>query len=311
MVDVVVVGHVGRDLVLEVDDVPGPGAGAPVRARQERAGGAVNQAVAARQLGWSAALVAAVGDDDPGTAALADARADDIDVTGVVRRPGVPSALFVDVVPRDGARRLLEHVPEALGLTAGDVSAAAHLLEHARAVIVQAQQPSDAVRETVRIAAGAGALVVLDGATDRATLDDLLGRADVVRADATEAEQLLGRSLDGTEDVVRAARNLVESGAGCAALAAADADVLAWPEGHVVLPHLGSAPVDATGAGDAFVVGLVSALLEGHDVEIAGWWGAAAAALTVQHAGGQPDLSARAVGELAARSRPNSQELPR
>lgn len=204
MVDVVVVGHVGRDLVLEVDDVPGPGAGAPVRARQERAGGAVNQAVAARQLGWSAALVAAVGDDDPGTAALADAR-----------------------------------------------------------------------------------------------------------ADATEAEQLLGRSLDGTEDVVRAARNLVESGAGCAALATADADVLAWPEGHVVLPHLGSAPVDATGAGDAFVVGLVSALLEGHDVEIAGSWGAAAAALTVQHAGGRPDLSARAVRELAARSRPNSQELPR
>jgi ribokinase len=176
MVDVVVVGHVGRDLVLEVDDVPGPGAGASVRARQERAGGAVNQAVAARQLGLSAALVAAVGDDDAGTAVLADARADDIDVTGVVRRPGVPSALFVDVVPHDGARRLLEHVPESLGLTAPDVFDAAHLLTQARAVIVQAQQPSDAVREAVRIAADAGALVVLDGSTDRATLDDLLGR---------------------------------------------------------------------------------------------------------------------------------------
>lgn len=301
MVDVVVVGHVGRDLVLEVDDVPGAGAGGRVRARHERAGGAVNQAVAARQLGWSAALIAAVGDDDAGTAALADARADDIDVTGVVRRPGVSSALFVDVVPDDGARRLLEHVPEELGLTAADVSDAASLLEQARAVIVQVQQPSDAVREAVRIAAAAGALVVLDGAADRAALDDLLGRADVVRADAAEAEQLLGRSLDGTDDAVRATRSLVESGAGCAALATADADVVAWPEGHVVLPHLGSAPVDPTGAGDAFVVGLVSALLEGHDVESAGWWGAAAAALTVQHAGGRPDLSVSAVRDLAAR----------
>ena len=66
MIDVVVVGQIGRDLVLVVDDLPDSGDAVPVTERQEVLGGAVNQAVAAHQLGCSTAIVGVVGDDEAG-----------------------------------------------------------------------------------------------------------------------------------------------------------------------------------------------------------------------------------------------------
>lgn len=302
MVDVVVVGQVGRDIVLVVEEMPDAGGGTAVSERQELLGGAANQAVGARQMGWSAALVGVVGDDTAGDLVLGQARDDQLDVSGVVRRTGATTALFLDVVTMDGARRLFEDVPDDVLLTAEDVRSA-DVLGSARAVLVQLQQPPDAVREAVRTATAAGSLVALDGTADDDVLAEVLPSAALVRADAVEASAQFG-ALRDTADVLEAARELVGRGAGIAALSTGDADVVAWSGGHVTLPQLGEDPADVTGAGDAFVVGLVSALLRGEDRETAAWWAAAAAASAVGKVGGRPDLDAARVAELARRSRP-------
>ncbi len=62
-----VVGQIARDLVLVVDEVPGPGSSAPVRERREMLGGkGANIAVGLAQLGAPVKLVGVVGDDDIG-----------------------------------------------------------------------------------------------------------------------------------------------------------------------------------------------------------------------------------------------------
>jgi ribokinase len=49
--DAVVLGQIARDLVLRVDEVPGPGESAPVRSRREMLGGkAANHAVVLRRM---------------------------------------------------------------------------------------------------------------------------------------------------------------------------------------------------------------------------------------------------------------------
>jgi ribokinase len=49
--DAVVLGQIARDLVLRVDEVPGPGESAPVRSRREMLGGkGANQAVVLRRM---------------------------------------------------------------------------------------------------------------------------------------------------------------------------------------------------------------------------------------------------------------------
>jgi ribokinase len=290
---VVVVGQVGRDLVLTVDGVLRAGGSAPVRERQELLGGkGANQAVACRQLGARVHLVGVVGDDRHGQEVLDQAVGDGIGVGGVVRRPGAPTALLVDVVGPRGTRRLLEDVDPGVLLGAEDVRASRDLLRSADAVLVQLQQPGPAVSAALEAASAGGALTVADGApADEQVRRRVLQHAAVVRADVAETEALVGWAPRDVPETVRAARSLLGEGPRVVALAApGEADVVAWPEGHVVLPHLGTDPVDPTGGGDAFVAALTIGLLRGEASGTAAWWAAAAAAQVVGTAGGRPCL---------------------
>ncbi|MEE6272986.1 PfkB family carbohydrate kinase [Georgenia sp. MJ206] len=305
--DVVVLGQVARDLVLEVAELPPGGDATPITRRQELLGGkGANQAVAWRQLGVDVALVGVVGDDDAGRSVLAQAADDGIDVAGVVVRQGAPTALLVDVVEEDGTRRLLEDAPGGVLLTAADVRGSAEVLRAARVVVLQLQQPGAAILEALRVVDGADCLLVADGAAEDAdVMRAVLSAATVLRADAAEAAEVLGEELPGVEAVLDGARRLVADGPRLVALeAGGDGNVAAWPDGHVVMPLLDEGPtVDPTGAGDAFVTGLVHALVEGADAETAAWHGSAAAALTVTKAGGRPDLHSGRVAEVARAAR--------
>ncbi|MCF6507094.1 carbohydrate kinase [Blastococcus sp. MG754426] len=324
MAAVVVLGQVGRDLVLRLPAVPEAGGSAPASDRRELLGGkGANQAVALAQLGVPVALVGAVGDDAAGRDVLAQAAADGIDVSGVVPRPGAATALLLDLVEDGGRRRLVEHVPPAVLLTPADVAAAGGVLAGCEVLSLQLQQPGAAVRAALGLAPPT-ALVVADGAPEDApTREAVLGRADVVRADAAEAELLVGHRLSGPDDARDAAARLLAAGPRLVALATGEQGDLvawragpapgvaagvgeadpAWADGEVLVPRLGGTPVDPTGAGDAWVAALVTALRGRRGPDEAAWLGAAAAASTVAHAGGRPALDPAVLAEVVARER--------
>jgi ribokinase len=304
----VVVGQVGRDLVLEIDRLPRGGRSTTVRQRRELLGGkGANQAVAMLQLGCPVALVGVLGDDPAGDLILAQAVTDGLWISGIARRREVQTALLVDLVERGGSRRLLEDVPGPTLLTADDVAAAAPLLERARAVVLQ--QPGVALRAAVA-AAGRGALQVADGAPpDDETRDALLDSVQVLRADAVEAGMWVGSELAGLDDVRAAATELCSAGPRVVSLAAGeDGDLTVWREAggrlrEQLVPLLGQDPVDPTGAGDTVVAALTVALLRGADPGTAAWEAGAAAALTVTRLGGRPRLDAAEVARLAGDAR--------
>lgn len=297
-------GQLARDLVLQVDEVPGPHGSVPVRRRREMLGGkGANQAVALTQLGLTAGLIAVVGDDATGGWLLQQARRDGIDVDSVVERCGTSSGLVVDIVTEDGRWRYLEDLPEALLLTGSDVVAAAEQVPEARAMLVQLQQPSEAAWTAARLARTAGLLVVLDGAPaqdDR--VDAILAAADVIRADAQETTALCGTSIDSVDDALRAGEDLLCRGPRLVALAISEiGNIMVWPDGHLCLPLVADEVVDTTGAGDAFTAALAVALLRGASPASAARYASAAAAATVGHPGGRPDLSVDALRPYLAR----------
>jgi ribokinase len=305
--DVVVVGQVGRDLVLLVDALPQAGGSVAVQRRVERLGGkGANQAVAMRQLGVSVACVGVVGDDDVGGRLLIEAENDGLQISRMVRRPGAETALLVDLVEDGGTRRLLEHVPEDVLLRPADVDAASDVLSAAACVVVQLQQPVDAVLAALRIARRFGRTVVVDGAPQESgARAAVLRGADVLRADSREAELLMGRRLAGAGEAREAARELIRQGPRLVALAAGEeGNVVAWAGGDEVVPLLDAPVVDPTGGGDAFVAGLTVGLLRGLPPPEAAWWAAAASTLSVARLGGRPAMSVAAVQELVARARP-------
>jgi ribokinase len=301
----VVVGQIARDLVLLVDELPAPGAPVESLSRREVLGGkGANQAVALSQLGARAAVLGVVGDDAFADRLLDQARAERVDVSGVVRRTGCATGLIVDVVDPDGRWRYREDLPEQVLLTTSDVAGRADLLGSATCTVVQLRQPSAAALAAARYAKGANRLVVLDGAPaddDRRTA--ILAAGDVLRADAEQAALLAGFELRTVRDALAVGRELLN--AHRLKLVALEVNevgnVFVWNGGHNAIPLLPAEIVDATGSGDAFVGALACALLRGRDYPTAARLAVAAAAATVGHPGGRPRLTPQRLAEYVIR----------
>jgi ribokinase len=285
--EIVVVGQIARDLVLVVDEVPGPGGTAPVRQRREMLGGkGANIAVGLAQLGAPVRLVGVVGDDDVGARLIARAAADGIGTEAVVQRPDCVTGLIVDVVA-DGWR-YLEDLPDGVLLREDDLPA--DLIARAATVVVQLQQPPEVALTAVRAAQGR---VVLDGAPERLRAE-LLACADVVRADHQEAELLSGRKISDAAEATAAAREVMARGPGLVAFAVDGVgNVFVWDEGELVVPLGDVEVVDTTGGGDAFVAALAFALTRGDGPAEAARLAVEASGATVTRPGGRPDLTRR------------------
>ncbi|MEU8634114.1 PfkB family carbohydrate kinase [Amycolatopsis sp. NPDC048633] len=296
--EVVVVGQIARDLVVEVPE-------ASVTQRPELLGGkGAHQAVALSQLGVAVSLVGVVGQDAAGDALRARARADRIGTTHVVRRPDTETALIVDVVDDRGRRRYLEHVPDATLVTETDVFAAAAPISAAGSLIVQLQQPAPAALLAARLAHTAGTRVVLDGVPGDGTFaTELLALADVVRAGDREAELLTGQPVDDVASAARAAADLRRRGPSVVVLeVAGQGNLFAGRAESWFVPHVETEVVDPTGAGDALVAALTAALTRRRPLETAACLAVAAAAATTEHAGGRPHLSRADLDRLQPRA---------
>ncbi|WP_210479260.1 PfkB family carbohydrate kinase [Naasia sp. SYSU D00948] len=288
---VLVVGQAARDLALRIEELPESGGSTDVRERLEMLGGkGANQAVGLRQLGSRVALLAVFGEDAVGERMRDEAIASGIDVSPAVRRGA--TALLVDVVEAAGHRRLLEDVPRSSLLTAADVRGASAAFGQADTVCLQLQQPAEALLAAADLARENGARVVLDGGIDGDARDRLLELADVVRADAPEAAALAGMEVQDQDDARSAAQHLLAAGPSVVALAVpGQGDLVAWAGGGRFFPYGEESVVDPTGAGDAFLAGLVTGLREGLEPEAAGRRASAAASATVARLGGRPDLA--------------------
>jgi ribokinase len=294
---VLVVGQVARDLVLCVDDAPGAQESVPATLRIEELGGkGANQAVALTQLGVPVALLGVVGDDPAGAAVLARAQSDGIDVSPVVHREGARTGLVVNVVDAHGHWRYVEDLPEATLLTPDDVRRA----PSARCVVVQLQQPSAAALAAARRSTG---LVVLEGAPD-GHRDELLTAADVLRADVKEARLLTGEALDSPGAAIHAATDLLRRhDLAMVAFGIEDGDVFVWRDGSRAFGHGDAKVVDTTGAGDAMSAALTAVLLRGGEPHEAAKLAVAAAAATVEHPGGRPNLTPERLAHFLRRVR--------
>lgn len=300
---ILVVGSVNTDFSARVEKFPRPGETARGESFLEGLGGkGANQAVAVARLGLDSKLLARVGRDDRGRAALRQLQAEGVDVGLVAAIDDALTGAALIAVARDGEKQIIM-IPGANDrLTPADVDAAAEAIRTAAAVVAQLEVPVESVLAAFRLARAAGVRTVLDPAPARPLPDELYRLTDAIKPNRSEAETLTGIAVADRASARKAADALLARGVGLVSVQAGDeGDLLVTPDGEHWLPRFRVASVDATGAGDAFTAALAVALAEGLSPGEAGRFAGATAALKTTRPGAQAGLPTReAVGRLLA-----------
>ena len=254
---VLVVGSVNLDTILHCDHLPGPGETVLAATMSTGFGGkGANQAVAAARLGPRVGLVAAIGDDDAGAAALADLAAEGVDTSGVVVVAGQPTGRATVLVDPAGENAIVVTPGANATLDAATVTqrlSGFHPLP-SDVVLVSGEVPAACAEAAVR----AGVPAVYNLAPFRELHDWLADVRPLVVLNETEAAQAAGTSRPAD-----AAAHLAGLfGAVVVTRGAAGALLVAGNDVEIVAARRVD-PVDTTGAGDAFCGALAVGLARG------------------------------------------------
>jgi 2-dehydro-3-deoxygluconokinase len=250
-------------------------AGSPVRF--SFAGAESNVAIGLARLGHRVAFVSRVGDDLIGRMITESLRGEGVDVSGVVVDPRAPTALMVRQHRTADAVSVLYYRDGAAGsmLEPGDVPdlAGTRLLHVTGITPALSASARETVTSAVRAARAAGLVVSLDvnhrsllwsTAQAGAALAPLLDAVDIVFGGDDEL-LALARQHD-SDDVERAAESLLRQRPSVVVRKRGSAGATAYGEFDTIeCPAVTVTAVDPVGAGDAFVAGFLSGLLDDVD----------------------------------------------
>jgi len=286
--EVVVVGQIARDLVVEVPDAPGADSSAPVKHRKEMLGGkGANQAVAAARDGASVAMIGAVGRDTLADEAITLLRAASVDLSRVRRTDASTGCAAISADP-DGNNAI------AVGSGANRLARASQvddtLLTADTTFVLQMEVPAEENAALIARARGRVGRIILNLAPAAPLPLDALRALDLLIVNETEAAWLAAHL--GCESGIAALHRALEvdivrtlGGEGLEA---------ATTGGTYRLPARAITPVDTTAAGDTFVGVLAAALDRGADLLAAMRHASTAAALCCTRAGSQGSIPTRA-----------------
>ena len=252
---VVVVGSVNVDLLVRTPRHPLPGETVSGDSLQTGSGGkGLNQAVAAARSGTVVHMVAAVGDDAGGRAALDLLTSDGIDTTSVTVREDATTGHALVTVDAAGENSIII-VGGANASLDDSVGRLLPELDPDDVVLLQNELPATATATASRLAHRAGATVVWNAAPAPRSLDELPPEIDLLVVnehelaavallldiDAGDSDErvatMVGRRLDAVVVVTRGgAGSLVVDG-----------------DRHESVPASVVEVVDTTAAGDTFI----------------------------------------------------------
>lgn len=291
-VNLVVLGSINADHILNLDAFPTPGETVTGNQYQVAFGGkGANQAVAAGRSGANIAFIACTGDDDTGERVRKQLESDHIDISPVSVVGGESTGVALIFVNAEGENVIGIHAGANAALTIERVEARRELISSAEALLMQLESPVESVLAAAKIAHENHTTVVLNPAPARLLSDELLALVDIITPNETEAEKLTGIRVENDDDAARAAQALHDKGIGTVIITLGSRGVWASVNGEGRrVPGFKVKAIDTIAAGDTFNGALVTALLEGGSLDNAIRFAHAAAAIAVTRKGAQPSV---------------------
>jgi ribokinase len=266
---IAVIGSNMMDLVTYVTRMPERGE--TLEAAQfalAHGGKGANQAVAAANLGSRILFVGKVGDDEFGILTLANFRAHGIDASHVGVVSGVASGVAPIFVEPNGENRILIVKGANDRLRPGDVEQARDDLATCAMILLQLEVPLETVYRAVELGVELAIPVVLNPApaTPQLDLRRLSGLAFLV-PNQSELALLSGKPCATPAEAALAARAIVAAGVEAVIVTlGAHGALLVTNSEERQIAAVRVAPVDTTGAGDAFIGSFAHHFVAEHDV---------------------------------------------
>ncbi len=184
------------------------------------------------------------------------------------------------------------------------------LIKHAKILMLQLEIAPEVVYEAIEIAASGGVPVLLNPAPAIVLKPEIYAKIDYLIPNETEATLLTGEQVKDIWTAEKAADTLLQRGVKNVIITlGAEGSLLATSESKTHIPTFKIEVVDTTGAGDAFIGGFASVLVEGKTVESALKLASAAGALAATKPGAQPSLPSRQELEIFLKHKTNSREV--
>lgn len=288
---ITVFGSINMDLIANADRLPEPGETVAGNGFSTAAGGkGANQALAARRAGATVTMAGAAGNDSfrEGALELLAASGTNLDL---VRTPAAATGIAVITVGGDGENTIVV-IPGANGeVSVEDAAQAIAAMQPSDTLMLQLEIPAQSVEAALVSAREKGIRTILNTAplTDDATR--LAALSDIVIANETEFELLIGESqLSPVEREAAMERHNRQSGQTLIVTLGADG-VIAISNGKFYRANgLRIDPVDTVGAGDTFCGYLAASLDAGADFGTALQRAAVAGSLACLKHGAQPSI---------------------
>ena len=291
---ILVIGSSNTDMTAKTHSLPSPGETVLGGVFTMGAGGkGANQAVAAQRLGGDVQFICKVGRDMFGENAVAQYKAEGLDVSGVLRSslPSGVALIYVD----DSAENCIVVASGANGdLSEADIDASREAIAHCGILLLQLEIPIPSVLKAAKMAHEAGAMVVLNPAPACPLPEELFRYVDLFIPNETELSTFSGLPVTDAAQARQAAAAMQSKGVGKIIVTMGSRGALICDGGpEVFVPAHKVKAVDTTAAGDTFCGALCVAISEGKSLKEATEFATAASALTVQKMGAQNSIPFR------------------
>jgi ribokinase len=293
MSDILVVGSLNTDLVVRAPRFPQPGETISGEDLQVIPGGkGANQAVAAARLGARVSMLGRVGKDNFGDFLLENLKSNHVD-SQLVQRDDASTGTATIIVDSNGQNSIVLSAGANGKVSPADVDSAS-FPDH-KLLLLQLEIPPETVVSAAKRAHENGLRVILNPAPAQRIPAELIALADFIIPNETELSLLTGLPVNDINSTEQAARALLEHGA-------KNVIVTLGSKGALIVTHTQVTQVDTyqvdvvdtTAAGDAFIGGFATALLQDKSLEESVRYGCACGTLATTKFGAQPSLPTKA-----------------